>query len=101
MTRKAMLAPAAFAPPAWELPDASALQALVRGDADSGQQQRAMNWIINNACGTYDLDYRPDSREHAFVSGKRFVGLEIVKLLKVNTGALAGAKKSSPTKKEY
>jgi hypothetical protein len=79
--------PAAVAPPAWELADASALQALVRGEADALQQQRALNWIINTACGTYDLDYRPDPRDHAFVSGKRFVGLELVKLLKINTGA--------------
>jgi len=72
-------------PPAWEPADASALQALARGDASPDQQQRALNWIIYDACGTYDLDYRPDARDHAFVSGRRFVGLELVKLLKVVT----------------
>lgn len=81
-------APAAFAPPPWDLPDASAMQALARGDATPEQQKRALDWIIQKACGTYDLDYRPDAREHAFVSGRRFVGLEIVKLLKVNIGKL-------------
>ena len=93
MAAKRMEGPAAFAHPAWELADASAMQAVARGDADAGQQQRVLNWIINSACGTYDLDYRPDQREHAFVSGRRFVGLEIVKMLKINTAALANAKK--------
>lgn len=79
--------PSPVAPPAWELPDASALQALARGEATPEQQQRALNWIIHNACGTYDLDYRPDPRDHAAVSGRRFVGLEIVKLIKLNLGA--------------
>lgn len=78
--------PAAVTPPAWELPDASAIQALARGEADQLQQQRALNFILHNVCGTYDLDYRPDPRDHAFVSGKRFVGLEIVKLIKLNLG---------------
>lgn len=82
--------PAAVEPAAWDLPDASALQALAKGEASPEQQQRALNWIIYNACGTYEVDYRPDSREHAFVSGKRNVGLQIVKLIKVRLGALTG-----------
>lgn len=85
-------APAAFTPPPWDLPDASALQALLRGDANEQQQKRALDWIIKSACGTYDLDYRPDAREHAFVSGRRFVGLEIVKLLHINIGKLRTVK---------
>lgn len=91
--KKVMVPPAACSPAPWEVADASALQAVARGEADAGQQQRALNWLINVACGTYDLDYRPDDREHAFVSGKRFVGLSIVKLLKINTGAMAAATK--------
>lgn len=86
---KVAAAPAPYTPPAWDLPDASALQALARGEATPEQQQRALNWVINAACGTYDLEYREEPRAHAFVSGRRFVGLEIVKLLKVNIGALS------------
>lgn len=85
-------APAAYLPPPWDNPDAAAIQALSRGEADAAQQQRALSWIINNACGTYDLDYRPDPREHAFVSGRRFVGLEIVKMIKVKLGAFTSKK---------
>lgn len=81
--------PLPYDPPEYELADAQAIQALVRGEADAGQQQRALNWIINRAAGTYDADYRQDGRDHAFVSGRRFVGLQVVKLLKLNTGVLS------------
>lgn len=74
-------------PATWEVADAAALQALIRGDASEHQQQRAVNWIIYNAAGTYDLEYRTEPRDHAFASGRRFVGLQIVKMLKLNTAA--------------
>lgn len=77
--------PPPYYPPTWDPADASSLQALARGDANKDQQQRALNWIIYRAAGTYDLEYRTDGRDHAFASGRRFVGLEIVKLLKVVT----------------
>lgn len=80
--------PAPWAPPAYELSDATSLQALARGDASEDQQRRALKWIIENAAGTYDLEYRKDARDHAFVSGRRFVGLQIVKMLKLNTSVL-------------
>lgn len=79
--------PEVWEPAKWEPADASALQALIRGDADAHQQQRALNWIIYNAAGTYDLEYRTEERDHAFSSGRRFVGLQIVKMLKINTPA--------------
>lgn len=80
-----MKEPEPWAPPKWEVADVFAMQALVQGEATPEQQKRALDWIINPACGTYDLDYRSDQRSHAFVSGRRFVGLEIVKLLRINT----------------
>ena len=83
--------PLPYAPPPYELADASALQALARGDATAEQQQRALVWVINSAAGTYDVEYRNDPRDHAFVSGRRFVGLAIVKLVKLNLGALSTA----------
>lgn len=84
--------PAAAQPPKWEPSDAAALQALERGEADASQQKRALSWVIHSACGTYDLEYRPDERDHAFCSGKRFVGLEIVKMLRLKLSAIAGKK---------
>lgn len=83
-TAKPAVAPAPWLPAEYDVPDAGALQALARGEASPEQQQRALNWIINDACGTYDLEYRQDPRDHAFASGKRSVGLGIVKLLKLN-----------------
>ena len=76
--------PLPYLPPAWENADAAAFQALAQGKADAGQQQRALNWILYQAANVYDLEYRTDDRAHAFVSGRRFVGLQVVKLLKLN-----------------
>ena len=87
MSQKTPVSPPPYLPPPWEPADASALQALARGDASQDQQQRALNWIIYQACATYDLEYRTDPRDHAFASGRRFVGLELVKLLKVSAKA--------------
>lgn len=81
-------APLPYAPPPYEDADVSAIQALQRGDATPEQQQRALSWIVYNAAGTYDLEYRTDGRDHAFCSGRRFVGLEIVKMSKINLAAL-------------
>lgn len=88
MAAKKIEYPAAVTPPKWDKADAAALQALASGTATADQQQRALNWIIYDACGTYNLDYRPDPREHAAVSGKRMIGLSIVTLLKVKLGML-------------
>jgi hypothetical protein len=65
-----------------------ALKALQSGTADAVQQQRALKWIIEALCGTYDLSYRPGEdgeRDTAFAEGKRFVGQQIVKQLKLTT----------------
>lgn len=76
--------PAPWAPPTWDVADASAVQALVRGEAEPAQQQRALNWIINQAAATYDFQYRENDRAHAFMAGRAFVGQQVVKLLKIN-----------------
>lgn len=82
----------AYVPPEWEVADAGALQALVRGDASEHQQQRAIDYIIRKLAGTYDLSYRPDSdRDTAFAEGRRFVGLQIVKLLNLKLENLKNA----------
>ena len=88
MSKPIPVAPPPWLPPEYELADASALQALVRGNATKEQQQRAVNWVINSAADTYGLDYRQNDRDHAFGAGRRFVGMQIVKMLKLNTAAL-------------
>ena len=81
---------APWRPAPWELADASAIQALARGDANKDQQTRALRWLIEAACATYDLSFRPGdtSRETDFAEGRRFVGLQVVKLLKINLSEL-------------
>ena len=84
----------------WEPADVAAIQALARGDATADQQRRALDYIINSLAGTYDLSYRPNSdRDTAFAEGKRFVGLQMVKALKINLAAIRQAKSTQETGK--
>lgn len=77
--------PRPWMPPDWDKADAGALKALSRGDASPDQQKRALGYVINALAGTYDMTYRPESdRDSAFAEGRRFVGLQIVKLLNLN-----------------
>lgn len=71
-------------PPAWEIADAGAIQALARGEATAEQQVRALTYITVNLCGVYEMEFHPlDDRTSAFAGGRRFVGLQIVKLSKL------------------
>lgn len=75
-------------PSDWDVADAAALQALHRGEATDHQQQRALKFVIEVLCGTYDLAYRPASaRDTDFALGKAHVGQQIVKLLHIKTSA--------------
>ena len=67
----------------YETADAYALKAVANGTANEEQQRRAMRWVIEAAAGTYELSYRPgdSSRDTDFAEGRRFVGLQIVKLI--------------------
>ena len=79
----------AFKPPVYEAADATAIQQLERGEAGPEMQKRALGWIINEVCKSYDLSYRPgDTHDTAFAEGKRFVGLEIIKMLKLDPSKL-------------
>lgn len=75
-------------PPDWDLADIGALQSLENGTAMPHQQQRALKYIVETLAATYDLSYRPGgqdgSRASDFAEGRRFVGLQIVKLLRIN-----------------
>ena len=80
--------PPPYAPAKYTDADVAALQALQRGEATPEQQKRALERIVNSAANTYDLEYRTEPRDHAFCSGRRFVGLQIVKMLKLSLAAL-------------
>lgn len=96
MTAKARTEPKpkqTWQPSDYEVADVGAVQALMRGDADEAQQKRALAYIINTLCGTYDVSYHPGGldaqRNTDFAEGKRWVGLQLVKFTKINISALA------------
>ena len=69
----------------WDVADASALQALAAGTADATQQKRALDLIIRNVSGYYDLSFQPGMPDAAaFMEGRRFVGAKIVELLSIS-----------------
>jgi len=61
-----------------------AFKALHQGSADRVQQQLLIDFMLTDLCKTYDLSYQPDSdRDTAFAEGRRFVGLQITKFIKI------------------
>ncbi len=60
-----------------------ALRAFHRGEADARQQRLALDYLIR-AAGTYDGSYRPgDPHGTAFAEGKRWVGTNLIWMLRV------------------
>jgi hypothetical protein len=74
--------------PDFELADIVALKAVEGGIATPDQQTRAMSWILRKAAAVGDMSYRPDPSATAFHEGRRFVGLQIVTLLKLDHNKL-------------
>jgi hypothetical protein len=61
--------------------DVQALRALHRGEANAGQQTRALEWLIR-AFGTHDTSFRPkDPYLTAFAEGRRHAGTTIIYML--------------------
>lgn len=89
MKKKRVESMSAAMPADWDTADAAAMQALAKGEATAEQQIRALKWWVNKAAATYDLSYRPgDPHDTSFAEGRRFCGLQTVKLTKVNIAAL-------------
>lgn len=83
--------PELWGPAPYDAKVVHALQALNRGEAGEHEQKRALRWIIECA-GTYDQQFHPESsRVTDFALGKRWVGLQIVKLLNLKPGVIAAA----------
>lgn len=79
----------------WDHPTVAAVQALIRGEATDQQQRDFMNWLINQACATYDISFQLEGdRETAFAEGRRFVGSQVVKLSKLSLNQLIKAKQN-------
>ncbi len=73
-------------PAPYEDADVYAIKALAAGVASADQQKRALGWVINTLCGTYDMPYRPGEggdRDTVFACAKMYVGQQIVKLTKL------------------
>lgn len=87
---KKLLGP--WSPVPYESADAFAIQALLRGEAEPHQQQRALKWIVETACSTYDQSFYPGGEEGRrnsdFAEGRRFVGNQIVKMTRLNVSAI-------------
>lgn len=80
-----------WAPAKYDPADVRAIQELERGEATPEQQKRALKWIIESVSGTYDVTHWPGDdgeRNTSFANGKRYVGLTIVKMLKLNPAEL-------------
>ena len=90
MTKKT-LATSPAVPALYELADAAAVRALMDGVATPEQQKRALKWIVETAAGTYEFHYYSGERDTAFALGRAFVGQQVVKMTKVNVGALRRA----------
>lgn len=78
----------AYYPVQTDLPMAAAMQALRRGEATPEQQTKLTDWLINDVCRTYDLSWRESERETSFAEGRRFVGLQLVKFIKIDLNLL-------------
>jgi len=84
-------------PAEYGLPEASAWQAIARGEANKDQQILALRWLLNGPCGLHDLQYRPGEngrRDTDFACGKRYVGQQVVKLININIAALQQRKRT-------
>jgi hypothetical protein len=80
---------APYVPPAYDLADAHAIRAVAEGRADPDQQKRAMRWIIEKACGTYEDSFRPEGdRDTILACGRRFVGLRLVTIINLSRETL-------------
>lgn len=57
-----------------------AFRALFEGVANDGQQKRAMEWLLLNACHLGVTSFAATERETSFMEGERHVGLQIARM---------------------
>lgn len=93
----------AYYPPEYSEFDVASIQACVKGEATPAQQKHAIDYIINQCCNTYDLSFRPGGevgrRDTDFAEGRRFVGLQIVKMINVSLSKLKELETTKQRKK--
>jgi hypothetical protein len=75
--------------PEWNKQTVIAFQALQAGVANDGQQKSCLDWILYEAARIRDMTFDPNStRLSDFAEGRRFVGLQLGKLLALKVGML-------------
>lgn len=73
----------------YEDADVMAVKALAAGTANEGQQRRALAFVVNRLARANELSFRPESqRESDFAEGRRFVGLQLRKLVELSVDML-------------
>ena len=87
-------------PPGIENADIFALQALERGAANASQQQRAIAFVERRLCATDRMSFYPGGedgkRASDFAEGKRWVGTQLRRLLKLRPDHRGEPKTGSP-----
>lgn len=78
-------------PAPWDKETAYAFKNLYEGKATESQQKRVAAFI-ERASGIHDLEFRADERMSSFASGKRFVGLQVRKLVTLHPDLLDAVK---------
>lgn len=68
-------------PAAFTYADVVAIKAVAAGNANEGQQKRALDWIINQACRRYEWPYEDSQRETDINLGRMRVGMSITDLV--------------------
>jgi hypothetical protein len=78
--------------------DVIAIKAVAAGEATPEQQVRALNAVILQVACVNEMSFCPEhkggSRETDFAEGKRFVGLQLQKLIRTPLRILTGEKSS-------
>lgn len=78
----------------WDGPIVAAIKALGKGTARPDQQIAAIQYIIETMSGAYNLSFRPDilggSRETDFSEGRRYVGLQLRRVITLPFEILTG-----------
>lgn len=93
------------APAAYDKEVLYAFRALFDGKANEGQQKRALQWLLFNACHIGVLSFAATERESAFNEGERHIGLQLARMrepeaLKLIEGKSRAEKTKAATKSE-
>ncbi len=73
-------------PQKWKKHEVAAIQAVHAGKATEDQQKAAMKYIIEGLGMVGQPVWFPDERETSYANGRQYVGLQLIKLIKLNLG---------------